>query len=122
MKFRGICLITNDVPKLRDFYTTVLGVAAEGDSEHVELYTEGVSIAIFSTNGMERMAPKSMCGVGSGNITIGFEVHDVDAEFERIKNNDVDIVMLPKTHPWGYRSFWFRDPDINIVDFFVKVS
>ena len=55
MKFRGICLITNDVLKLRDFYTIVLGVAAEGDSEHVELHTEGASIAIFSTNGMERM-------------------------------------------------------------------
>lgn len=64
MEFVGICLITNNVPRLADFYTKVLGVSAEGDDIHVELHTEGAGMAIFSTGGMESMAPGSMQGAG----------------------------------------------------------
>ena len=120
MKFDGICLITHDVPALMDFYTRVLGVKAEGDEQHAEVGTEGAHLAIFSIDGMEKMAPLSMRGAGYGSVTLGFEVKDVDAEYERIKTLGVEFVLLPKTHPWGARSFWFRDPDRNIVDFFAK--
>ncbi len=118
MKFAGICLITTNVPVLANFYTKVLGVNAEGDDVHVELKTEGANLAIFSREGMESMAPLSMQGAGYGSFTIAFEVKDVDAEYERLKTLDVEFVMLPTTHPWGSRSFWFRDPDGNIIDFF----
>jgi catechol 2,3-dioxygenase-like lactoylglutathione lyase family enzyme len=118
MKLVGICLITKDVPALADFYAKVLGVEAEGDDVHAELNTGGAGIAIFSTEGMESMAPRSMQGAGCGSFTTMFEVEDVDAEYERLKALDVEFVMLPTTHPWGARSFWFRDPDGNIVDFF----
>ncbi len=122
MKFDGICLITHDVPALVEFYTRVLGVKAEGDEQHAELFTEGAHIAIFSTDGMEKMAPGSMQKAGYGGITLGFEVNDVDAEYERLKAEGVEFVMLPRTHPWGARSVWFRDPDGNIVDFFAHLS
>lgn len=122
MKFVGICLITDDVPVLVDFYTKVLGVKAEGDDVHAELDTEGAGISIFSAEGMESMAPRSMQGAGYGSFTTMFEVEDVDAEYERLKALNVEFVMLPTTHPWGARSFWFRDPDGNIVDFFAVVG
>lgn len=122
MKFVGICLITKNVPALAEFYTKVLGVKAEGDNVHTELKTEGANIAIFSVEGMESMAPRSMQGAGYGSFTIGFEVKNVDAEFERLKSLNVEFVMLPTTHPWGCRSFWFRDPDGNIIDFFTNLT
>ncbi len=122
MKFDGICLITRDVPALANFYAQVLGVKAEGDEQHAEVHTEGAHLAIFSVDGMERMAPGSMQGAGSGTMTLGFEVEDVDAEYERIKDMRVEFIMLPTTHPWGARSFWFRDPDGNIVDFFSSLA
>ena len=121
MKFAGICLITRDVLALADYYKKALGVEAEGDSAHMELVTEGAGIAIFTGDGMEAMAPGSMRGAGSGSVTLMFEVADVDAEYERLKALDVDFVKPPQTHPWGSRSFWFRDPDGNIVDFWGKV-
>jgi uncharacterized glyoxalase superfamily protein PhnB len=122
MEFVGICLITHNVPALVGFYTKVLGVESEGDDVHAELKTEGASIAIFSVEGMESMAPQCMQGAGYGGVTIAFRVNDVDAEYERLKMLDVDLIMLPTTHPWGSRSFWFRDPDGNIVDFVAVVS
>lgn len=122
MNFDGICLITSDVPALADFYARILGVKAEGDAQHAEVLTAGAHLAIFSIGGMEQMAPGSMQQRGAGCTTLGFEVQDVDAEYERIKTLGVEFVMLPRTHPWGARSFWFRDPDGNIVDFFQHVG
>jgi uncharacterized glyoxalase superfamily protein PhnB len=122
MNFTGICLITRDVTALAEFYKKALGVEAQGDHTHVDLHTHGAGISIFSLEGMEGMAPGSMQGRGYGGITLGFEVEDVDAEYERIKKLGVEFVMLPTTHPWGNRSFWFRDPDGNIVDFFAVVA
>jgi uncharacterized glyoxalase superfamily protein PhnB len=119
-KFVGICLITQNVPALTQFYTQALGVTAEGDDTHVELHTEGAGIAIFSVDGMERMAPGSIQDAGAGSVTVMFEVNDVDAEYDRLQALGVEFVMLPTTHPWGARSFWFKDPDGNIVDFFAR--
>lgn len=122
MRFAGICLITRDVPRLADFYARVLGVAAEGDETHIELKTPGAGLAIFSLDGMERMAPHSMLGAGIGSVTLAFEVADVDGEYARLAALGVEFVMLPTSHPWGARSFWFRDPDGNIVDFFASIQ
>ena len=121
MNFTGICLITNDVPAMADFYVKVLGVQADGDDVHVELKTEGAGITIYSVEGMESLAPDCMQGAGTGSFTIGFDVKDVDAEYDRLKGFGVEFVKLPVTHPWGTRSFWFRDPDGNIVNFFANV-
>ena len=122
MIFSGICLITNNVPAMAKFYEEILGVEVEGDDVHVELKTEGATMAIFSAEGMENMAPHSTQGAGNGSFTIGFNVQDVDAEYERLKSLDVEFVMLPTTHPWGWRSFFFRDPDRNIVSFACQVT
>ena len=119
MLFTGICLITQDVPALAAFYTKALGIEAVGDATHMELRTQGAGIAIFSYEGMEEMAPRSMQGAGTGAFTLMFEVPDVDAEYDRLKALGVEFVKLPQTHPWGSRSFWFRDPEGNIVDFYM---
>ena len=121
MRFVGICLITKNVPKLAAFYTEVLGVEADGDDTHVGLITEGCGMTIFSVEGMESLAPQAMQGAGTGCITIGFEVEDVDAEYDRLNAYGVEFVKLPTSHSWGTRSFWFRDPDRNIVNFFADL-
>jgi uncharacterized glyoxalase superfamily protein PhnB len=122
MKFTGICLVTQNVPALVAFYKQVLGVDADGDETHAELRIPGAGIAIFSTTGMEEMAPASMRAAGSGNITLMFEVADVDAEYARLKALGVEVVKPPETYPWGARAAWFRDPDGSIIDFYSPVK
>ncbi|MFH1085799.1 MAG: VOC family protein [Chloroflexota bacterium] len=121
-RFAGVCLITPDVPALAAFYARALGVQAVGDDVHAELHTAGASLTIFAVAGMERMAPRSMQGAGHGSAVIAFKVGEVDAEYARLKALGVEFVMLPTTHPWGCRSFWFRDPDGNIVDFYAVLA
>jgi uncharacterized glyoxalase superfamily protein PhnB len=122
MKFSGFCLVTGDVPTLVRFYEEIFSAKADGDDYHAALSFAGVDLAIFAREGMEQMAPGSMAKAGFGSFTIGFEVADVDAEYERVKKYNVEFVKPPQTHPWGARSFWFRDPDGNIIDFFSRVA
>jgi catechol 2,3-dioxygenase-like lactoylglutathione lyase family enzyme len=119
--FTGLCLITQDVLKLSAFYRDLLEVEVQGDERHAELLTQGAGLAIFSAAGMEEMAPGSMQYAGQGGFTLMFEVEDVDREYERLLKMGIPIVKLPATYPWGSRSVWLRDPDGNIVDFYMRV-
>jgi catechol 2,3-dioxygenase-like lactoylglutathione lyase family enzyme len=121
MRFNGICLVTYDVARLRDFYMSILQVEAEGDDTFTMLSTQGVALSIFTEEGMERIAPGSMQNSGLGRYTLEFEVEDVDKEYERLKELDVVFVKLPTTQAWGRHSIWFRDPEGNIINFFANV-
>lgn len=122
MIFAGICIITDNVSRLSDFYKKVLQAAAEGDDTHVTIQTNGVGMAIFSKNGMEDMVAGSTKYTGNSSSVLMFEVEDVDAEYERLKTMNIEFIMLPTTYPWGSRALWFKDPDGNIVDFYTKVK
>ncbi len=121
MKLNGICLNTKNVLSLAGFYGRILCMEPKGDASHMELKTSGGGIAIFSLDGMEAMAPNSTRGLGAGTITLMFEVEGVDQEYERLKGLGVDMIKPPETYPWGARSFWFKDPDGNIVDFYEQI-
>ena len=79
-------------------------------------------MTLFSSLGMEEMAPGSMLGVGYGGLTLEFQVEDVDQETARLTSLHVPLVKPPLTYPWGRRSAWFRDPDGNILNFYSIVS
>jgi catechol 2,3-dioxygenase-like lactoylglutathione lyase family enzyme len=121
MRFNSVCIITPDVARLRDFYTAVLGVEAEGDDTFTALKTEGTPLILFSEQGMDAMSPGCMEGAGSGRFVLEFEVDDVDLAYERLQLTQVTIVKPPTTQPWGLRSVWFRDPDGYIINFYAKV-
>jgi len=121
-RFNGICIITQDVQRLRDFYRDVLTVEAEGEDVFVAFVTEGAELSLFTEQGMEQMAPGSMKAAGRGGCTLEFEVEDVDSEYERLTKMNIPIVKPPTTQPWGLRSVWFRDPDGNIVNFYANVA
>ena len=116
-RFNGICIITPDVRRLRDFYRDVLEVEPEGDETFAYFSALGAVLAFYSESGTEALAPGSTQGSGHGAFTMEFEVQDVDREYERLTRLGVVIVKPPTTQPWGRRSVWFRDPDGNIINF-----
>ena len=46
-----------------------------------------------------------------------FNVDDVDAEYKRLLSQGAQMLNKPTTHPRGARSFQFKDPDGNILNF-----
>ena len=119
---KGICIITQDVPGLRNFYRDVLQTNADGDELFSTIMAAGAQLSICNEKIMEQMAPNSTKGAGRGGYTLEIEVEDVDAEYQRLINLHIPIVKLPTTQPWGLRSVWFRDPEGNVVNFFARVS
>jgi catechol 2,3-dioxygenase-like lactoylglutathione lyase family enzyme len=119
---KGICLITKDVPRLRDFYQDVLGSKAEGDDAFATFTAAGAQLSICAERIMEEMAPGSLAGAGLGHFTIEVEVGDVDREYQHLTDIHAPIVKPPTTQSWGIRSVWFRDPDGNMVNFFAHVG
>ena len=118
MNLFGICLITENVRRLADFYQAVLQAEVEDGDIHVEVRTEGCGLAIYSREAAERDMGFHFDGqTGTGTTTLMFRVADVDAEFERLQPIVPAFMTRPTTYPWGARAFHFRDPDGNIVDF-----
>lgn len=112
----GFGLITGDVKRLRDFYTRILGCAAEGDDTHTEIQCEGCSFTLYDKGAsITDMAFSYSETMGYGHTTISFCVKDVDFEYERLQLMGVAFMTKPHTYPWGARSVHFRDPDGNIV-------
>ncbi|MCK5129952.1 MAG: VOC family protein [Clostridiales bacterium] len=115
-----IGLITEDVPKLTEFYQKVLQTKTDINDVHVEITVDGGGIAIYSKSAAERdMGFDFSKYHGTGMSTFSFLVEDVDAEYDRLKslNMDITFVAVPTTYPWGARSMHFRDLDGNIVCF-----
>lgn len=48
-------------------------------------------------------------------ITLNLMVDDVDAEYEKLKETDINIVVSIANQPWGDRSFRVVDPIGNIL-------
>ena len=118
IQFTDVCFITNDVMRLRAFYEAVFGVKAEGDEIHSGISISGLTF-VFDHVDIAEENP-TFCYVdagGANNVIVGFNVDDVDAEYKRLLSLGAKMLNEPTTHPWGAKSFQFRDPDGNILNF-----
>lgn len=113
MELKGICIHTNNVPRLLDFYSKVLCVKSEGDDTHSVL--NEVNLAIWNPGDID----KDKVLTTDRFFTLMFEVENVNDEYDRLNHLDTRIVFTsqPTTKPWGCRAFGFKDPDGNYVDF-----
>lgn len=66
-----VCFITNNVPRLRAFCEAVFGGKAEGDDIHSELALDGFACTYVKVG-------------GANNVVVGFNVDDMDAEYNRL--------------------------------------
>jgi predicted enzyme related to lactoylglutathione lyase len=105
-----VCLLTNNVLRLAEFYRTVLNTTSDSDDEvHQEIFVKGAALTIYN-DGKEKNNTNQ-------NICIAFTVENVDAEYEKLKKLGIDIIDPPTIRPWGARNMHFCDPDGNHVYF-----
>lgn len=116
----NICLITSDVQKLTDYYAQVLQINPQksGD-DYVEFHTTAGTLALFAATAQEKYIPGSASAAQNHSAILEFRVGNVDAEYARLHNIVKSWVKGPTTQPWGTRSIYFRDPDGNLVNFFM---
>lgn len=105
-----VCLLTNDVLRLAEFYKKVLNTTSDSDNEvHQEVSVDGATLTIYNDGTEKNNSNQNMC--------IAFTVENVDNEYERLERLGADIIEPPITRPWGARNMHFCDPDGNHVYF-----
>lgn len=110
MSVGEVCLMTNDVIRLANFYKMLFNIDnGSDDAVHQFIIFEETALTIYN-DGIERK-------INSRNICIAFTVDDVDSDFMRLKSLGVDIVEPPMVRPWGAKNMSFLDPDNNLIIF-----
>jgi len=123
MKLTHSCIITANIERLREFYENALQIEpqAYGDS-YAEFPTGCGSLSLFSLAAHEELAPGSAQSAANRSLELEFQVADVDDEYSRLREMEIEWVKPPTTQPWGNRSIYFRDPDGNLINFYTRVS
>jgi len=114
IRFTDIGFVTNHVLRLRGFYESVFGGKAEGDEMYSTLEINGTYFVFLA---QKNPAFYYEFSDGASNTILSFNVDDVDAEYQRLLAFGAEMLNEPTTHPWGARSFQFKDPDGNILNF-----
>ena len=115
-------LVTEDVSKLAQFYSELLGVAVLGSEEYVEMRTGGCVLSIVSKRSVDLFSGGAAEPAANRSVILDFEVEDVDREYSRLQRFVGEFVLRPQDQPWGNRSMLFRDPDGNLINFFARIS
>jgi catechol 2,3-dioxygenase-like lactoylglutathione lyase family enzyme len=124
MNFASVRVITADIDRLLPFYEQVTGMpATRFTPDFAELRTPTATLAIGSTRTLQFEGGQGARAASNQSAILEFRVADVDAEYQKLADVLRDhLVQAPTTMPWGNRSFLFRDPDGNLVNFFAPVT
>lgn len=107
MKHGDVCILTNDVVRLSDFYKMLLNTDNKSnDNVQQTIIAKDTMLTIYN-DGVRRVN-------GIQKVYLAFNVDDVDAEYERMVRNGVEIVEQPTVQPWGV-NMCIHDPDQNVV-------
>ena len=112
MHFGGICITTDNAPRLVEFYKKVFEQEPFVEGNH---YAFG-EVAIYNPGDVKLMTDKT--------IWLQCFTPDLDAEYERLLREipGIAIISPPEKRPWGAYSFWFADPDGNKIAIAQKCS
>lgn len=114
IQFIDLCFVTKDVLQLCAFYESVFGGKAEGDEWHSTFGINGLHFVFMLEKNTDFYYEFSE---NASNTILSFNVDDLDLEYHRLISLGADLINEPITHPWGAKSFQFKDPDGNILNF-----
>ena len=110
MRIGEVCLITNDVVKLANFYKQLLGIEnGSNDAAHQILISEETQFTIYNDGSKKNNDNQNIC--------LAFTVDNVDAEYQKLLAMGAEIIEKPVKRPWGATNMSFYDPDRNVVYF-----
>jgi catechol 2,3-dioxygenase-like lactoylglutathione lyase family enzyme len=66
---------------------------------------------IYLRTGLGTFKPAALAGRRADGLLVAFVVDDVDAEYERLRDEGVAITTPIETEPWGERYFQVTDPN-----------
>lgn len=103
-----MCLLTNDVIKLANFYKHLLGIDNNSnDDVHQTIIAEETMFTIYNDGTNKNNANQNIC--------LAFTVEDIETEYKKLCDLGVEIIEGPTKRPWGAMNMSFYDPDRNVI-------
>ena len=100
--------MTNNVPRLADFYKKLLGIDnGSTDETHQFLITEGTALSIYNDGTVKNNQNQNIC--------LAFTVENIEKEYDRVLSLGVKIIEPPTKRSWGAINMSFYDPDNNVI-------
>ncbi|WP_374460278.1 VOC family protein [Chryseobacterium taeanense] len=125
MNLLSIRIITADMERLVAFYKQITELQiVQYTPDFAELKSPTTTLAIGSTKTLQFFGGEDVAQPAQNRtVIIEFKVDDVDKEFQRLSDYlQENIIQKPTMMPWGNKSFLFRDPDGNLVNFFTPAT
>ena len=110
MRIGEVCLLTNDVRRLADFYKRLLDIDNGSDDETHQFILDGETALTVCNDGTVRNDQNH-------NICLAFTADDVERAHQRVLDLGARIIEPPTKRPWGAVSMSFYDPDNNVICF-----
>jgi len=103
MKLGGVCITTDNAPRLVDFYKIVFQQEPFVEGSHYAFD----NLAIYNPGDVKMANEK--------NVWLQCFDSDIDALYIRLLSEfpSINIISPPERRPWGAYSFQFSDPDGN---------
>ena len=122
MKFASTRLIAADIKGMVAFYEMVTGLSADWLAPvFAEIVTPAATLAIGSAETVALWKEGSAEPGANRTAYIEFQVEDIDADYERLKD-EVQLVHELKIMPWGNKTFQFRDPEGTAVSLYMPAT
>lgn len=111
---RHVALRVRDVEASVRFYTQILKMTVEWRPDPGNAYLTGGSDNLALHQVESGLAPASAQSLDHFGFVVS-SPEEVDAWAVEIESRGIELVQRPKTHRDGARSFYFRDPDGNLI-------
>ena len=110
MKIGEVCLLTNDVRRLADFYKQLLEADNGSDDEtHQFILSEETALTVYNDGTVKNNHNQNIC--------LAFSVDDIDSAYEKVLALGAETIEPPARRPWGAINMSFYDPDHNVIFF-----
>jgi catechol 2,3-dioxygenase-like lactoylglutathione lyase family enzyme len=123
MKLALVTIVTANLESMRTFYQAVLQIEPQiYRGNYVAFTLETGILALWRQSECTEYGLDLARGAANDRVLIELEVADVDREYARLKDLQVEWVQELTTQPWGHRAFYVRDPDGNVLNFHMVVN
>ena len=110
MQIGEVCLLTNNVIRLADFYKKLLEIENNSQDEtHQFIISEETSLTIYNDGTVKNNQNQNIC--------LAFTVADIQKEYEKVLTLGAKIIEPPAKRPWDATNMSFYDPDNNVIYF-----
>lgn len=114
----AVGIVSEEIELTKAFYTRYFGFKAVFDGPmyaHLTRASGGEQIGIMKASAIDDSHTEFDVATNGNGMWLSFDVENVDAEFQRLKDDGLAFVQDPVDQPWGERVCVARDPNGVLV-------